>query len=124
MGWLPEEPSLSADANSYVFKNTVQGLWRFSVLNYATKTVTTTYNIKMEDTFVFCNTTSGAFTVTMPLATGNKGKVIIIKRIESSGNAITVARRNTETIDGATSDSIGDLATVSYISDNSNWWIW
>jgi hypothetical protein len=62
-----------------------------------------TYN----DDYVFADTTSGAFAVTLPLA--RNGRIITVVRI-AGANTLTVARSGTNTINGATSLSI----TTSY----------
>lgn len=69
--------------------------------------------------FVVCGGTS--YTLTLPTAVGNTGKVFHIKR-NSSGD-ITIDGAGTETIDGALTFVLGTaLEAVSIVSDGSNWW--
>ena len=88
---------------------------------YATTTVTTTATISTA-TYTRCNAGFGAFTVTLPTAVGITGRVYVVKKIDSSGNAVTVDADGSETIDGAASYSLAvQWATVTVISNGTNW---
>jgi len=76
-------------------------------------------------TMYLCDTSGGAFTVTMPAAHA-AGDTILVK--DSGGasqtNAITLATAGADTIDGAASDSIqSNYGAVELISDGTNWFI-
>ena len=67
------------------------------------------YSIAATDVVITCNTTGGAFAVTLPtIASVGIGKWYIIKDIGGAGgsNNLTVNRSSTDTIDGATSKVI------------------
>ena len=51
---------------------------------------------------VLCDVSGGAFTVTLPAASGVLGRIYHIKKTDSSGNAVTVDGNASETIDGST----------------------
>jgi len=86
------------------------------------KKVTTTYTALLSDSFLICDATGGAFTVTLPPATGNISARMIFKRINSGANAVTISRSGSETIDGATSQSLASQwAVLRLHSDGSNW---
>lgn len=51
----------------------------------------------------YCDATSAAIAVTLPAASTSRDKLFIIKKIDSGGNAVTVTRAGSDTIDGATS---------------------
>ena len=51
----------------------------------------------------YCDATGGAIAVTLPDAGTSLDKVFIIKKVDSSGNAVTVTRVGSDTFDGATS---------------------
>lgn len=61
---------------------------------------TSAYTIA-DDYSIPCDATSAAFTVTLPQANGCPGRIYIIKKIDASGNAVTVDGSGTEPIDGA-----------------------
>jgi hypothetical protein len=60
--------------------------------------VTTTYAAVAGD-FVKCDTSSGGFTVMLPLSASNSGKTITIKKISSDNNTLTIACSGSDTLD-------------------------
>lgn len=65
----------------------------------------------------------GAFTVTLPAASLS-GRIFIIKKADSSGNAITISRAGSDTIDGATSYSLSaQYQSVTLIADGGTGWM-
>ena len=77
-----------------------------------------TYAIKTSDYLVNC--TSGTFTATLPTAVGCTGKIYIIKN--SGAGAVTVATTSSQTIDGATTYSLGtQYKYVQVVSNGANW---
>jgi hypothetical protein len=86
------------------------------------RTVTTTYAVKIADHTVRADATGGAFSVTLPTAVGVAGKRYVVKKIDSSGNAVTVATTSAQTIDGAASYSLAtQYKFVVVESDGANW---
>lgn len=74
------------------------------------------------DTVVKADATTAAFTVTLPAAAGNSGRRIIVKKMNSNGNAVTVDGNASETIDGSTTYVISiQYETVEMVSDGTNW---
>lgn len=54
-------------------------------------------------TLILCDATSGAFTITLPVAGSQNGsRILIVKKVDNSVNAVTVSRAGSDTIDGAT----------------------
>jgi hypothetical protein len=77
-----------------------------------------TYAIKTSDYLI--NATSGTYTATLPTAVGCTGKNYIIKN--SGAGAITVATTSSQTIDGATTYSLGtQYKYVHVVSNGANW---
>lgn len=66
---------------------------------------TTTYTLA-DDYHIPCDATSAAFTVNLPQAVSCPGRIYIIKKIDSSGNAITIDASGSEPIDGAATISL------------------
>ena len=84
----------------------------------------TTYSAVLSDSIVQCNTTGGAFTVTIPAASGNKGQVFRIKDSGGAGaaNNITIATSGGN-IDGAATATIStNYGKLTVYSDGSNWY--
>ncbi|MCX6106259.1 MAG: hypothetical protein NTY08_10560 [Proteobacteria bacterium] len=87
---------------------------------YATKTAA--YTITATDSVIAADTSSGAFTVTLPSAASIAGRQYIIKKNDSSTNPLTIATTSSQTIDGAANAYLnfaGESLVVA--SDGSNW---
>ena len=87
------------------------------------------YTVTKNDSLIGCDTTGGAFTITLPLAnTFQPGQYVNIKDEggSASSNNITVDTTSSQTIDGETEITInGNYDNVSIYSDgNSSWFIY
>lgn len=83
----------------------------------------TTYTAKVNE-FVLSDASGGAFTVTLPTAASASGKEVTVKKIDSSGNAVTVDGDGSETIDGALTATLSSQwDSVVVVSNGSNWFI-
>lgn len=83
---------------------------------------TTTYTVTTDDDTVLCDTSGGAFTLTLPAAALSTGKKLIIKKVSSDVNDLTIDGNASETIDGATTTSLnGQYSFIEIICDGSNW---
>lgn len=113
---------------------TANGVWRISsfsgasgggISNAAPLAKSANYTIVSGDNgkVIWADSTSGAFTLTLPAPTANF--VISIKDISGLAvtNPITIARNGSELIDGAAANDVISTAyyAVSYISDGTNW---
>jgi len=98
---------------------------KFATGAIANSTVTSksaAYTITTSDQINLGNASGGAFTYTLPTASGNSGLRLVIKKTDSSENAITINGNGSETIDGDTTlllNSENDF--VEIVSDGSNW---
>jgi hypothetical protein len=88
----------------------------------AMSAVSSTTTLSSTNDVVTVNATSAAVTINLPSAATVTGKVFIVKKIDSSSNVITIDGYSTETIDGATTVTLGALnEMVKIISDGSGW---
>lgn len=91
--------------------------------NLTISTKTANYTLTTTDGLILGNVSGGAFTLTLPTAVGNTGKVFTIKYAGSTNeNKLTVNTTSSQTIDGLLSvimSSPGDVMIV--VSDGSNW---
>ncbi len=105
----------------YSFKSPIDP----SVFAYPAAAKITTYAITNSDYVIPCNDTSGSFTVTLPTAVGQLGKVFWIGKINSTlTTAVTISTTSNQTITplGATSTTINTQEEwLCVISDNANW---
>lgn len=73
---------------------------------------------------VLCNASGGTFTITLPTAVGISGRIYNIKKIDSTGNAVTIDGNAAETIDGDTTKSLNlQNESITIQCDGSNWYI-
>ena len=84
---------------------------------------TTTYTAVVWD-YVLCDTSGGAFTVTLPTAIGVSGKEINVTKTTADANAVTVNTTLTQTIIGEFTITInGHYDNITFVSDGANWLI-
>jgi len=73
---------------------------------------------------LLCDCTSGDITLTLPAAADNVGLMYHVKKTDSSANIVTVDGNASETIDGATTQTItSQYDSIKIISDGTNWGI-
>ena len=78
--------------------------------------------VRANDHTKLCDCTSNAITVNLDAA--NPGIQYIIKKIDSSANAVTIAASGAETIDGAASITLpSQYQSVTLVCDGTNWFI-
>ena len=108
--------------NSWSGSVNIHTVGTLSGMQWATVSKSGAYNIKSTDVVILCDTTSTAFTVTLPTAVGVTGKVYTIKRIAAGTNRLTVATTSSQTIDGLTTALLdGQYNSITVISDGANW---
>jgi len=63
--------------------------------------------------------------LTLPLASDATNKVEhLVKRIDTSGNTLTIQRSGSDLIDNETSQTLSGLEAIHLRSDGvSNWWV-
>ena len=83
-------------------------------------TITSATTLDQTHNVVLCNT--GAYTVTLPAAASNTGKVYYIKNIDSDGDNINIDGNGSETIDGATIYVLHSYNDgIRIVSDGTGW---
>lgn len=94
-------------------------LTNISATGYYTETkavADSPYTLLSEVGYLRCNAVGGAMTVNLPAAIG-KGRLVTIKKIDSSANAVTIDGNSSETIDGATTYSLAAQYDVVQMID-------
>jgi hypothetical protein len=95
----------------------------FDLTQYKVQTLTTTQEIKTTRTLYLIDTTSGNVTVTLPTAKEAKGEWIVFKKIVAA-NTMTIDGNESETIDGATTQSTTtQWSTLEIVSDGTSWYV-
>lgn len=82
------------------------------------------YTATGADDTILCDASEEGITVTLPAASTLSGKILKIKKIDSSESAINIDADGAETIDGNLTASLASQWDVKQIqSDGSNWFI-
>lgn len=111
---------LTYDASGTALKKILMG--RAKTLKVQSKT--TTYTALITDDVILCDTSGGAWTLTLPAAATSGGKRYFVKKTESSANALTIDGNSSETIDGATTTTLDtENESIEIVCDGSNWQI-
>jgi hypothetical protein len=63
------------------------------------------YTATMSDYLILCDASAGAFVVSLPSAT-HVGKTLVIVKVDSTANAVTVTPFGNDTIEGASSKTL------------------
>ena len=86
-------------------------------------TITQAYSILSTDDVLLVDGSGGAFTVTLPSAVSNSGKVYEIKRTdETPANTVTVGTTSSQTIDGSTTTTLNtQYEVIKVVSNGTNW---
>jgi len=90
---------------------------------FPTNTQTSNYTILTSDMVILADATSGNLTMTLPTAVGTTNGYTV-KKIDSSSNTVTIATTSSQTIDGGSTAVIRvQYASISVVSNGSNWLI-
>ncbi len=82
---------------------------------------TANYTMTSEDGVILVDSSSGAFTVTLPTAVGSAGRTYSVV-MSGDGNTVTIDGNAAETIDGSLTTSLSAKGTaLTVVSDGSNW---
>jgi hypothetical protein len=82
------------------------------------------YTITEGDDVVLGDATSAAFSVTLPPAAQYTGRTFIVKKIDSSGNAVTIDGNASEEIDGATTVALStQYESRTLLAGSTSWHI-
>lgn len=91
---------------------------------FGVKAVTTTYSVGTTEYIITADATGGPFTITLPTVVSLTGRQFTIVKIDSSGNAVTVARQGSDTIEGATSIALAAQNNkVTLFAAAANLWV-
>jgi hypothetical protein len=87
-------------------------------------TKTADYTATLFNTTILVDATGGNRTITLPTAASQPGMILHIKKIDASGNSVTIDGNGSETIDGATTKATTtQYAGWTIQSDGSAWYI-
>jgi len=106
------------------FSEVAPGTSLNTYISHVAKTADYTVTDTDGESVILVDASSAAVTITLPTAADNSGRVLHIKKTDSSSNAVTVDGEGSETIDGATTQVItSQYDDVRIVCDASNWHI-
>jgi hypothetical protein len=102
-----------------IFKHNIMGQAGLTLNRIS---VATTYTVSIYDAIIDGSAAGGAFTITLPTAVGNTGRLFIVKKTDSSANAVTVKGNGSELIDGANTSLLStQYQCLEIYSNGTNW---
>ena len=112
----------SADAVGISTTTPASGLDIQTSMGLNVTTITSATTLDQTHNVILCNT--GPYTVTLPAAASNTGRVYYIKNIDAECDDITIDGNSTETIDGSETYVLTNYNNVvRIICDGTNWHI-
>ena len=84
--------------------------------------VNVNYTALTSDDIIVVDAGGGTRTVTLPTAVGNSGKKYTFKKVDSSANVVVIDGNAAETIDGALTFSLYNIADLVEIVSNGTFW--
>ena len=85
------------------------------------RTITTDYVVTNFDRMIFADTTSNGITIYLPSATTTAGRELIIQRVVSGANPLTIQAYTGETVEGSGSVTLSGAGdTITIISNGSD----
>lgn len=86
--------------------------------------VSANYTADATDYLILVDATGGARTITLPKAETWAGFPLVVKKVDSSANAVTIDGNGSETIDGATTYALSEqYDSIEILSDGEGWQI-
>lgn len=111
-----KQEDITPDSLNQRFRRLFRAVNRLEVVSK-----TAAYTVGVGDD-VILGSAGSAFTVSLPTASGIRGRVYTIKKTDSSANAVTIDGAGSETIDGALTVALStQYAFRIIVSDGTNW---
>lgn len=115
-----KKPSLYDHVETYTYKQWFQDIYDYIVSRVNVKTTTISYTVEANIYYVRADATTGAITITLPTTSLAAGRQLLIKKIDSGVNAVTVAASGSDTIEGAATISLAVQWSKQGLISNGN----
>lgn len=110
-------------STSPTFTTPILGSATTTGLSTAIVTKTGTYTATTADFTILCDATTGSFSVNLPAAASNSGRIYNVKKIDSSANTVTIDPNASETIDGASTKVINtQYVNIQFQCNGTAWY--
>ncbi|WP_051882161.1 hypothetical protein [Chryseobacterium soli] len=83
--------------------------------------VTADYTTSASDHTILANAANGGFTLTLPNAAANKGRILIIRKTDETNNVLTFSQ-NIKFTENTDITSVNSISTTMIQSDGTNWY--
>lgn len=94
----------------------------YAVFLPRTKSVTASATANTTDNVYLADATSASLTITLPDAIINKDQIVVVKKVDTSVNTVTIDGNGAQTIDGAATVVLSTQYHFRVmVSDGSNW---
>lgn len=120
MAYGLESPPDIAPVDSFSFKQWFSKITDYVYSRTAIKTTTVSYTMESNKFHARADATGGARTITLPTASTCPGRQILITKVDSSGNAVTVTCAGSDTIQGSASVSLAAQWNKALLISNGN----
>lgn len=87
----------------------------------ATPVASGPYTVLSTDVAVECDATGGAFQVNLPAVSGQTGRLVIVKKVDSGANAVTIKASGAELIDDTNTFDLIAIESLILICDGTAW---
>lgn len=119
---VQKPPEFNA-VNSWPYLRWLNTLQQYIQSRVGYVTVTTSYDVPAGVFLVLCDCSGGNITVTLPSTITNEGRQICVKKIDSSGNTVTIDSFSGENIEGASTSTLTtQWATKLFMSNGQAWY--
>ena len=88
----------------------------------STVTVTSAHTATATNYVIRANAATAAFTITLPAAATNTGRIYVIKKVDSTANIVTIDANASETIDGSLTTTLTTQYQRITIQSNGTGW--
>lgn len=109
-----------ASVDSYIYKRWFNTIFEWVRSRIEIKTTTVAYTVTANIYYVRGDATAGAIAVTLPPAINNTGRQVFVKKIDASGNAVTVTAAGADTIEGAATAVLAAQWAKTLLISNGN----
>lgn len=123
MAYGLDVPPVVESIDSFTFKEWFRKIQTYILSRVTVATYTASDTVKSNVFHNRIDCTSGVITMTLPVANSCPGRQVFITKIDSGGNAVTVAGNGTDTIQGsATFGLAAQWSKALLISNGSTGW--
>ena len=120
MAYGIDAPPIIDSTESFYFKEWFRKIQTYVLSRTVVTTITASDTVKSNIFHNRVDCTAGVVTITLPTSSTCPGRQILITKIDSGGNAVTVARNGSDTIQGSATISLAAQWSKALLISNGN----